>query len=477
VVPAAGLALFFTTLVLRGASANRHVRGRLIASAFAFAAYALIGAAVSYLALSSELLGQLTAIQPLLLAFGVINAAVALVINPWRSDRLPDRFPTIVQDFIVIGLFAVAVTLILQERIFATTAVGAVVIGFALQDTLGNLFAGLAIQIEKPFRVGHWVNVAGKDGMVSEITWRATKIRTKTGNFVIVPNSALARDTITNYSEPIPETQIDLDIGACYDTPPNRVKTTILEAIKHEPLLAGSRQPDVLLADFAASAVTYRVRVWTSNFALDDVIRDRIRTSVYYAFRRAGIVIPYPIQVEMSPEDLAAAAPDPKTAERLLETVQIFATLPADELARLAAGARESLYAAGESIVREGDAGSSMFVVAHGETVVTLDPSAHEVARLGPGDFFGEMSLLTGAPRTASVTAVTDVDVLEITADAFRQFVLANPEAVERIGGAVADRAVALEEHRMSGAAVPAGREEPYKFLARVRRFLGLGAV
>ena len=113
----AGLVLFFTTLVLRGASANRHVRGRLVASSFAFAAYALIGAAVWYLALSSGLLGQLAAIQPLLLAFGVINAGVALAINPWRSDRLPDRFPTIVQDFIVIGFFAVAMTVILQDRI------------------------------------------------------------------------------------------------------------------------------------------------------------------------------------------------------------------------------------------------------------------------------------------------------------------------------------------------------------------------
>ena len=95
--------------------------------------------------------------------------------------------------------------MILQERIFATTAVGAVVIGFALQDTLGNLFAGLAIQIEKPFRVGHWVRVADTDGQVSEITWRATKVRTKAGNFVIVPNSTLSNDTIINYSEPTAE--------------------------------------------------------------------------------------------------------------------------------------------------------------------------------------------------------------------------------------------------------------------------------
>ena len=106
----------------------------------------------------------------------------------------------------VVALFALAATLFLQERVLATTAVGAVILGFALQDTLGNLFAGLAIQIEKPFRVGHWVTIGGQNGLVSEITWRATKIRTKGGNFVIVPNSVLARESITNYSEPTLET-------------------------------------------------------------------------------------------------------------------------------------------------------------------------------------------------------------------------------------------------------------------------------
>jgi CRP-like cAMP-binding protein len=115
-----------------------------------------------------------------------------------------------------------------------------------------------------------------------------------------------------------------------------------------------------------------------------------------------------------------------------------------------------------------------MFVVVRGEMVVTLEPSTHEVARLGPGDIFGEMSLLTGAPRTATVTALTDAELLEITADAFRRFVLANPTAVEQIGGAVAARAAELEEHRAAGAAAEVGVEESHTFLARVRRFLGL---
>ena len=159
------------------------------------------------------------------------------------------------QDAIVIALFAIVATLFMQEKVLATTAVGAVVIGFALQDTLGNLFSGLAIQIEKPFRVGHWVTIAGTDGLVSEVTWRATKLRTKAGNFVIVPNSVVAKETITNYSEPTQDTRLEVEVGASYDTPPNEVKAVIATALRDEPLLAcRAATPEVLIVDFAASA-------------------------------------------------------------------------------------------------------------------------------------------------------------------------------------------------------------------------------
>ena len=165
-----------------------------------------------------------------------------------------------------------------------------------------NLFAGLAIQIEKPFRVGHWVTIGGQNGLVSEITWRATKIRTKAGNFVIVPNSVLARDTITNYSEPTLETRVEVEVGAGYETPPNEVKAAIRDAIRDESLIVRAREPEILLADFGASAIVYRVRVWTTDFAADERIRDRIRSQIYYAFRRLGINIPYPIQVQIEQE-------------------------------------------------------------------------------------------------------------------------------------------------------------------------------
>ena len=215
------LVLFIAVLFLGAVSPNRHVRNRLWVSAVAFGIYAALAAAIRYHLLTADMQQQVLVIQPLLLVFGAINGLVAVIINPWRVHRLPDRFPTIVQDAIVIGLFGLGATMILQEKIFAATAVGAVVVGFALQNTLGNLFAGLAIQIEKPFRVGEWVRIADIDGLVSEITWRAVKVRTKSGNFVVVPNSKLADDIIINYSEPTPETRIEVEVGVSYDAPPN----------------------------------------------------------------------------------------------------------------------------------------------------------------------------------------------------------------------------------------------------------------
>lgn len=472
---AIGFALFLTTLILRGATSNRHVRGRLLASALAFAAYALLGAALRYPALSPNILQQIRVGQPLLLAFGVINALVAIIINPWRADRLPDRFPNIVQDAIVIVLFIIAATMLMQERMFATTAAGAVVLGFALQDTLGNLFAGLAIQIEKPFRVGHWVRIGDIDGVVREVTWRATKIRTKSGNFVVVPNSQVSDGTITNYSEPTPDTRIEVEVGASYDAPPNHVKATILEALKCDAGIPRERDPEVLLVDFAASAITYRIRVWTADFSADERIRDRIRSAVYYAFRRHAIEIPYPIQVEMHRDPVDDAPGRTAMVEDTLGRVSIFSSLSAEERAALAAGSRPRLYAAGELIVRQGEAGHSMFLVSSGEVVVILDPGEQVVARLSSGGFFGEMSLLTGLPRTATVRAGGDSELIELTMEAFRRFVLSNPAALERVTLAVAQRAAELERLRAEGGAVKPP-EPPQNFLGRVRRFLKLDA-
>jgi small-conductance mechanosensitive channel/CRP-like cAMP-binding protein len=466
-----GAALLLVSLALRGASANRLVRSRLLTSCLLFATYAIAAALAAYGPLPPNVAQEIRSFNPLLLTFGLAMLIVVVTINPWREDRLPDRFPTIVQDVMVIALFAIVATLFMQEKVLATTAVGAVVIGFALQDTLGNLFSGLAIQIEKPFRVGHWVTIAGTEGLVSEVTWRATKIRTKAGNFVVVPNSVVAKETITNYSEPTQETRLEVEVGASYDTPPNQVKAVIARALRNEPLILASREPEILVVDFAASAVTYRVRVWTTDYAADMRVRDRVRSHIYYAFRRHGISIPYPIQVQI---DQSPAADTGKVDAQLLDGVEIFASLTGEQHEQLATASRALLFEAGQDIVRQGEAGASMFVLKRGEAAVTLAHTVGEVARHREGGFFGEMSLLTGDARSATVTAVTDCELIEIGADAFRNLVLADSTLVDHVTAAVTKRRQELEQHRTSRSIDQAAIEPPQTLVARVRRFLRL---
>ena len=469
-----GIALLLVTLALRGASVNRLVRSRLLTSSLLFGTYAAAAALAAYGPLPPAVAQQIRSFNPLLIALGLATLIVVVAINPWREDRLPDRFPTIVQDALVIGLFAIVATLFMQEKVLATTAVGAVVIGFALQDTLGNLFSGLAIQIEKPFRVGHWVTIAGTDGLVSEVTWRATKIRTKAGNFVVVPNSVVGRETITNYSEPTHDTRVEVEVGASYDTPPNDVKAVIMRALRDEPLLASSREPEILIGDFAASAITYRVRVWTTDFAADMRVRDCVRSHIYYAFRRHGITIPYPTQVQIEQAPAPVVAADDGARARLIDGVEVLGSLSDEQRAQLVTSSQTMLYEAGQTIVREGDPGASMFVVRRGEAAVTLAGAAGELARHGEGGFFGEMSLLTGDPRTATVTAVTDCELIEIGAEAFRRVVLADAAVVERVTAAVATRRAELDQHRAARPAGSAVVEAPATLAARVRRFLRL---
>jgi CRP-like cAMP-binding protein len=417
----------------------------------------------------------LSAIARLTLVLAIVNAAVALIANPWRQDRPSDKFPAIVQDVSVIAIFTVIGTVLLREQLLTTSAVGAVVVGFALQDTLGNLFAGLAIQIEKPFRVGHWVDVGGdRVGQVQEVTWRATKLRTKDGQFLIVPNSVIAKEPVLNYSEPTVPTRIDVEVGASYDAPPNDVKRAILEAIANAPLAMQAPEPQVTIKNFGASSVDYLAQFWIEDYAVDRTARDQVRTNLWYTFRRQGIEIPFPIQVQyerteqpiITDRHLAAAVEH-------LAGVSLFAPLSSEARHNLATAARHQLFAAGEAIVRQGASGDSMFVILGGRVRVLLEPSGQEVAVTPAGGFFGEMSLLTGEPRTATVRAMEDVMALEITAGVFRDLAIAHPSLLDHISTVVSARKIGLDQAKASAAAA-ATHEVKHTFLTRMRKFLNV---
>jgi small-conductance mechanosensitive channel/CRP-like cAMP-binding protein len=416
----------------------------------------------------------LSALARLAIVLAIVNAAVTLIANPWRQDRASDHFPSIVQDFTVIALFAVISTVVLREQLLTTSAVGAVVVGFALQDTLGNLFAGLAIQIEKPFRVGHWVAFGDREGQVQEITWRATKLRTKAGQFLIVPNSVIAKEPVLNHSEPTVPTRIDVEIGASYSVPPNDVKRAMLEALSNSPLAMKAPEPQVLLKNFGASSVDYIAQFWIEDYSIDRAARDQVRTNLWYTFRRHNIEIPFPIQVqyERDEEPLRTDAHISAAAEHLAN-VDLFKTLDAESRAVLSKSSNEHLFAAGEAIVRQNAEGDSMFVILNGQARVVIEPSEQEVAVIPAGGFFGEMSMLTGDRRTATVRAIGDARVLEISAKDFRELAVTNPGLLDHISTIVSTRRTGLEDAKatVATAAIPEAKQN---FLARMRRFLTL---
>ena len=470
-----GLALFVLSVVLRGASLNRHVRNRAGASALCFGAYAVISLITARAPLDADLIGPLQSVHTLLIIFGLVNLIVTLVVNPWRVDRVPDRFPNIVQDAIIIGLFALVAMLVVRREFLAATAAGAVIVGIALQDTLGNLFAGLAVQIDKPFKIGHWVNINGREGQVTEVTWRATRIRTKAGNLVIVPNNALAKETITNYSAPTPQFMFEVEVNASYDAAPNDVKAAIHETLADEPAIDHTRPLEVLIGHFAESAIVYRVRVWTTDFPGDDRLRDAVRSRIYYAFRRHHIVTPYPVQIHMHGRARREDDVNRPALAAALKASTFCAGLDDTQIGEVLEVVRPVLHAAGEMIVREGDAGSSMFVIRAGEAQVMTAGHPDGLARLTAGDYFGEMSLLTGERRNATVVAATDCHLLKIDADDFRRVVAKDPAIIERVTDVMTRRRTELDRHRArTPAAVSDAAETPQTFVARARQFLSL---
>lgn len=463
-------------LAVSALTVNSLVKRRLRLSIFLLAAYLLLHV---FLALVRPTMApgverELLSFEQLALAAAVINLLALSLINPLRADRVPDRFPAILQDFVVVGLLVLVATFVFNEKLLATSAVSAVVIGFALQDTLGNAFAGLAIQSEKPFRVGHWIRVGEFEGRVAEITWRATKLRTKAGNFVALPNNVVSKEPITNYSEPAAPTRIDVEVGASYLTPPAAVKAAIHEALDNAPRALKAPAPDVMLVRFDNSAIAYRTRFWIEDYERDEAARDEVRTAIYYAFARHRIDIPWPIQVEYSKEWVEPdASAQEREREALLAGVDLFATLTDDQRRELAADTRDKVFGNGEAIVRQGTPGRSMFIVGAGCAVVKLEPGGQEVAVIQAGGYFGEMSLLTGDPRTASVIARGDTRVIEIDADLFRRLGAAHPHSIEQVGIAAVTRRAELDHIRAASHAT-AVADAPATFVARMKKFLRL---
>jgi len=347
-------------------------------------------------------------------------------------------------------LLMLAYWLVLEKNlgnILATSAVVSVIIGLALQDTLGNFFAGVSLHIEQPYHIKDAIRVGTMIGRVESVTWRATTIRTNDNTIIIFPNSKVAREPL----EVFPFGNLNRRImrfPAPYRIPPQTVISLVKEAVRTMPNVAAEITPIVRINEFADSSITYEVLYWIKDYMWATDIDAKIRERIWYVYNRSEIDIPFPVRTILM-GDQEPAAPGEGDYHRALDQVHIFEPLSAQEKEVVVKSLVKSVYAPGEIILRRGDPGESMFIIHRGKVEVRLPSNngdQQQVAVLEPGNFFGEMALLTGEPRTADVSAIEEVEILEIRKGVIEQLLGNNAQLAEELSRKIADRQAELTQ-------------------------------
>jgi CRP-like cAMP-binding protein len=310
-----------------------------------------------------------------------------------------------------------------------------------------------------------------------QIAWRATRIETFRREVVTLPNNVIAKHAVMNFSRGYRPIGIDLPLGISYRAPPNLVRQVVLEALREIPLILKEPPPLCRTWAYDESTVRYMIRYFVADFAQADNVRDEIYSRLWYALSRAGIEVPLPQRVLTlrEPDDVQQQA---NSRVSLLRSIDLFHTLSARELAMLGAGAQTRRFAKGERVISEGEEGKTFYIVASGEVSVRKPNGESDVARLKTGQYFGEMSLLTGEPRVATVVAETDVELLEINRTAFAQVFEAQPTLARHLSALLAQRRNQLKA--TPTVAAPAGVEvaapEPERILSKLAHNFKLGA-
>ncbi len=416
------------------------------------------------------------------------TAAVAWLSLAWFGSRLfhavvrgGDRpAPRLLADIIAIILFAVAGFLVLGGvfhlpvgALITTSSVVVAVVGFSVRELIADLFAGICISLERPYRQGDWLEVSepGLIGKVVEINWRATRLVTLCDITVVIPNGVIARNKFKNYSTPKRSFRVLLPIVLDHDVSVEIARRLMLAAVREAPLAGSRPPPDVVLDSFTSHGLCYLVRFWVSDYQIMVRARDQVLTNIHRHLRLGGVAMRHGRQ-----DVTYTQAPSMPRADgqriTVLHQVDLFHALTDDDLNDLAEALMVRRSPAGTVVVHAGAAGNSLFVVVEG--LLEVRGEAGLLAVLGPGEVFGEMSLLTGAPRSASVVTTTEVMVFEIFDHQLRPILHRRPELAEALGAIIEHRQRANRNRTLAdfgqGDAGPSGPP----LLARIREFFGL---
>jgi small-conductance mechanosensitive channel len=403
--------------------------------------------------------------------------------------------PRIVEDLGIVAVYVVYGFAQLRgagldlSSIVTTSAILTAVLAFAMQDTLGNVLAGVAVQLDNSVRIGDWIRVDSASGRVRDIRWRSTLIETRNWETVVIPNSMLmkARVEILGQRDGAPlQWRRILDFMVDPGVPPARVIAIIDDEMRELsiPNVARTPTPSCVLKSFSEGNLCYQLRYFLTEIQEDDGTDSMVRVHLFASLQRAGIRVAEPqrtVHAVQRDQAHAETVHRRELTRRLhaLANVPPFTTLPDEAKADIAERLQYAPFARGDIITKQGNKAHWLYILAFGEAEVLFEPPSGRPQVIGAvhaGQFFGEMALITGDTRAATVVAKTDVECYRLDRASFQELLLGRPEIENEIRKVIGGRRGDLESARQAFAGAPAEAEAEVRFATKIRRFFGMGS-
>jgi len=341
----------------------------------------------------------------------------------WQGERL---FQDVLGALIFVAAAVAAIAYVLElpvTGLLATSGALAIIVGLAIQSTLSDVFSGLVLNATQPYHPGDLVSIDGIDGKVLEINWRATHLLSAQGNLIVIPNNATARARITNFSRPSELHGVSVTIEVTPEARPQRVLDALDRAIKGCRVALSRPEPSVTVKRMGANAVEYEMTCYVASMANKPAAANQLFDLAHRHLASAGIDL-RPLAVPYG----KPAASDRRL--RLLSTVSIFQALDDTDLSQLAERLSRHEYEPGQPVVASTDVTDYLLLVDTGVLSVAATQNGEnvEVARLGPGDAFGESGVLAGIPMQVAITTMTGAVLYRLDKTDLTPILQARPE-------------------------------------------------
>jgi small-conductance mechanosensitive channel/CRP-like cAMP-binding protein len=396
--------------------------------------------------------------------------------------------PKFVGEILLAGGYIVVLISLLSQvganitGLIATSAVATAAIGLSLQDILVNFVGGVVLELEQTVKIGDWIRTEHYSGAVSAVSLRHTVIQTADNDTVLVPNSSLIRLPVTIVSR---KHRRLIPFHLPYGCNPAQVVEAVGQALAASPIngVCAEPKPRCIIEEFHPSYVAFGVFAWLNDPSKEYLAVSAVLMRVHFVLARLGMpLVSISQTIELSPSQSASHDSDAKVARYvdILRSIPIFHVLPGEAASRLAPSLKHAVFAPGEVIIHQGEVGDSMYIVIHGTVDVHVNGPggiSEYLATLEAGQFFGEMSLLTGEKRSANVIAMTSVECLVIGKRSLTDLFDLYPELALDISGVIAERQadLAMTREKLDGeqkrVLAARGRGD---VLQRIQRYFGI---